>query len=421
MFLSEDCSTVSIITSCAMRDTKDGRIVILNYDVSDPENIRKAGELFITGSFKSARMVDGQIMLLSNFYIPYGMDFGDESTYLPQIGTLDNMHSVAAENIRYPEELTSTTYTVVALLDGKTLELTDSAAFLSFASEVYVSQSSIYAARTFTEQNGENNVLWSEIFCLHYANGTLEHKGSVTVNGAVKDQYSMDEYEGVLRVVTSTQEWVQGKQEIFFESGARYNASLYCIDLESFEVVASVEKFAPDGEDAQSVRFDGDYAYVCTAEVITVTDPVYFFDLSDLGNITYKDTGTIDGYSTSLVDFGEGYLLGIGYGDQLQLKIEVYIETATGVEPLCSIQKDASFSEDYKSYYIDRENRLVGIGTVDWDTGEAVYLLMQFDGYNLNEISRTEITSRHPEFVRAFSAEGYLYVLENTLHVEKLP
>ncbi len=421
MFLSQDCTAVSIITSVALRESKEGCIAVLNYDVSEPDNIREAGTVFITGSFKSARMVDGQIMLLSNYYIPYDKDFGDESTYLPQIGTLGNMQSIAAENICFPDELSSTTYTVVTLLDGKTLELTDSAAFLSFANEVYVSENHIFATRAYTESEGENRVQWSEISCLSYENGDLQHKGSVSILGDVKNQYSMDEHEGILRVVTSTQEWVQGEQEIFWINGAKRNASLYCIDLERFQVVASVEGFAPEGENAQSVRFDGDYAYVCTAEVITLTDPVYFFDLSDLSNITYKDTGTIDGYSTSLVNFGEGYLLGIGYGDELQLKIEVYIETPTGVESLCSYEAFANFSEDYKSYFIDRENRYIGIGYVGWEDNAVAYLLLQFDGYNLNKVTHAEMETRHVEFVRAFAVDGYLYILENKLQVVKLP
>ena len=81
-------------------------------------------------------------------------------------------------------------------------------------------------------------------------------------------------------------------------------------------------------------RFDGTDAYVCTA--VQLTDPVFFFDLSDMDNITYKETGTIEGFSTSLVNFGNGYLLGIGTGNVWgSLKIEIYEESATGVVSVC--------------------------------------------------------------------------------------
>ena len=120
------------------------------------------------------------------------------------------------------------------------------------------------------------------------------------------------------------------------------------------------------GEEATAVRFDGVYAYVCTAEVITLTDPVYFFDLSDLSNITYTDTGTIDGFSTSLIQLEDGYLLGIGYNEERNLKIEIYEETESGVQSVCTYEKACGFSEVYKSYFIDREKNLIGLATTEW-------------------------------------------------------
>ena len=115
----------------------------------------------------------------------------------------------------------------------------------------------------------------------------------------------MDEKDGILRVVTTVE---YGSYSDAYGHGwfvpAYTSASLYCVSLEDFETVASVEKFAPEGEQVQSVRFDGDYAYVCTS--VNFSDPVFFFDLSDLSNITYTDTGEIEGFSSSLVDFENG-------------------------------------------------------------------------------------------------------------------
>ena len=137
------------------------------------------------------------------------------------------------------------------------------------------------------------------------------------------------------------------------------NANLYCISLESFDVIASVEGFAPEGENVHSVRFDGTAAYVCTAvsTKVQVLDPVFFFDLSDLNNITYKDTGTIEGMSTSLIHYGDGYLIGIGNGvyngndSREVLKIEVYKENGDVVVPICKYDlMPVQFSDEYKAY-----------------------------------------------------------------------
>ena len=369
----------------------------------------------------SSRMVGDDLLLLSSFRIAYDYDFSDESTFLPQIGQPGNMVSVAAEDILAPEELSSTQYTVVCKLDGKTLKVKGSAAFLSYSNEIYVSEDNVFATRGFTAQEkGYASRLMTEISCLNYSAETLEHKGSVTVEGSVKNQYSMDEYKGTLRVVTSVRNTLESVSGSTASAAWERNASLYCISLEDFSIVASVEKFAPAGEQAESVRFDGDNAYVCTAEIIILTDPVYFFDLSDLDNITYNDTGTISGYSSSLVNFGDGYLLGIGYGDDRGLKIEVYEETADGVDSVCAYEAYADFSEQYKSYLIDRENRMVGLGMCNWENGDYRYVLLLFDGYELRELVNVPLEAYDLGNTRAVMIEDYLYILNADLQVEKV-
>ena len=240
----------------------------------------------------------------------------------------------------------------------------------------------------------------------------------------------MDQHEGILRVVTSTA--VTTVRETVFDGYAsldtnerRFNVNLYCVDVNTWEIAASVIGFAPDGEDAQSVRFDGYNAYVCTAEVITITDPVYFFDLSDLNNITWKDTGTIDGYSTSLIELGDGYLLGIGYGDKRHLKVEVYEEAEEGVVSVCSYEQDVAFSIEYKSYLIDRESDLIGIPVYYYVDGEGYveYRLLRFDGETIQEIliepmsNEISIAVEHCIYnTRAFIADGYLYVFSDVIN-----
>ena len=412
MYLSQDCTTVSIIGTCYLKNDSTSYVCVQNLDVTDPANIVESGRIYITGSSLSSRMVEGDILLMSKFRIRANKDFSDESTYLPQVGQPGNMVSVAAEDILAPDELSSTQYTVVCKLDGKTLEVEGSAAFLSYSNEIYVSENNVFATRSFTmKEDGYASRLMTEISCLSYSGETLEHKGSVTVEGSVKNQYSMDEYEGILRVVTSISNTLESASGSTVSATRERNASLFCVSLENFSIVASVEKFAPAGEQAESVRFDGDYAYVCTAEVIELTDPVYFFDLSDVENITYKDTGTIDGYSSSLVNFGDGYLLGIGYSGTGGLKIEVYEEAEDGVVSVCAYEMEASFSEVYKSYLIDRENRMVGLGVRDWKTGENQYILLLFDGYELRELVKAPMEENDCDKIRAVLIADYLYIL----------
>lgn len=421
MYLSQDCTTVTIIGACYSKEDRTSYVCVTNLDVTDPGNITESGKIYLSGDAISSRMVGDDLLLLSSFRIAYDYDFSDESTFLPQIGQPGNMVSVAAEDILAPEELSSTRYTVVCKLNAKTLEVKGSAAFLSYSNEIYVSEDNVFATRGFTAQEkGYASRLMTEISCLNYSGETLAHKGSVMVEGSVKNQYSMDEYKGILRVVTSVRNTLESVSGSTASASWERNASLFCISLEDFSIAASVEKFAPAGEQAESVRFDGDNAYVCTAVVIELTDPVYFFDLSDLSNITYKDTGTISGYSSSLVNFGDGYLLGIGYGEDRGLKIEVYEETADGVASVCAYEAGADFSEIYKSYLIDRENRMVGLGMCNWENGEYRYVLLLFDGYELRELVNVPMDVYDLGNTRAVLIEDYLYILNADLQVEKV-
>ncbi|MBQ3146397.1 MAG: beta-propeller domain-containing protein [Oscillospiraceae bacterium] len=419
MYLSQDCRTVYVIRggSWVTKERSDGFVSVTALDVTDVKAVKTKEQVFMTGSYLSSRMVGNDLLLMGQYYVRRDKDFSDESTFLPMVGPLEQMSPVAAEDIFAPEELTTTRYTVVCKLDGESLSVLDSAAFLSYSQELYVSASTIYATRTYTEQTDTGSRTMTHITALGYTAQELEYKGSIAVAGSVKNQYSMDEFEGVLRIVTSTTETISGSNGDNMWGRTKRNVNLTCIDLQTMEILGQVEAFAPEGETAESVRFDGEKAYVCTAEVITLTDPVYFFDLSDLENITWKDTGTIDGYSSSLVNFRDGYLLGIGYNGKRELKIEIYRQESEGVESVCAYERSAFFSEEYKSYLIDRENGLIGLALEDYSTGNCYYVLLMFDGYEIRQIAQTPIVADRPENVRGILIDGWLYILTKEMYL----
>jgi uncharacterized secreted protein with C-terminal beta-propeller domain len=262
-----------------------------------------------------------------------------------------------------------------------------------------------------------NNILRSEIYVVSYSNGTLENKGHFSVKGLLIDQYALDEKDGVLRLVTETS-YTKYVNVILPEGGYSFsqldwyeNADLYCIDLETFEIIGSVISFSPNYEEVTSVRFEGDCGYVCTADTVYHKDPVYFFDLSDPANITYSDTGVIDGYSTSLVDMGDGKLLGIGYGDSNQtLKVEAYEEKEDRVVSVCAFELNyVEFSEDYKSYYINRAEGLVGL-TVSHLYGSE-YVLLKFDGESIELIKSVAVPLvENLDFVRSTMINDTVFI-----------
>ena len=426
-YLSADCKTATVL---AQYTNKENRrcIGVISVDVSDPAKPVEKNRVEIEGNYLSSRVTDGKILLITEFvFSSYTMDFDKEETFLPQI----NGESIPSDCIILPEEANTTRYTVVMKLDENTLDIEGQSALLSYSEDVYVSQDHIFLTHVYAdvqkidEEKSTRNSM-TEITVLSYKD-LFEKKGTVTVRGYVKDQWSMDEYEGILRVVTATNATTVVEKYIgnyvsadkLVTATGESNASLYCIDLKNFKVVASVEDFAPPREEVRSVRFDKTTAYVCTA--IEVTDPVYFFDLSDLTNITYKETGNIDGFSTSLINMGNGYLLGIGQENWRTFKVEIYRETETGVEGVCKYTlNNTGYSEEYKSYYIDRENHLIGLGITDhgrMNYNDSRYLLLHFDGNELREVLNVSFTGAN-DLKRGVYIDGFMYLFgENNFKV----
>ena len=427
-YLSKDCNTITVVAPYYAQ--KVGSCVeLISIDVSNVNDISVKNRVCMTGDLLSTRIKDGKILLMTRFTVEYNPDFSDESTFLPQIGDGENaMQSCAPDKIFFPEELTEPRYTVVAMLDESTLTVKDTAAYLSYSEDAYVSGDTVYATRSYRYSESDGNVYirgtMTDIALLRYSGESFENLGTVTVEGYIKNQYSLDEYNGILRVVTTVDTTAHRRNNGVYDSGIIIregtSASLWCIDLSTLEIVASVKDFAPWGETVESVRFNKNEAYVCTAVVVTFTDPVFFFDLSDLNNITYTDTGDISGYSSSLIDFGGGFLVGIGYGDDRNyLKVEVYAENGKKVESVSSFEIPAMFSEEYKSYYVDRENQLIGIG-VNYK-GQLGYIVLHFDGHELKLAAHEELMGSYYEYSRGVYIEDRFYIVsEGDFVVTKL-
>lgn len=420
----------------------DGYVKVVSLDVSNPASAQKLGEFTISGSLINTRLSGDKLLLNTRFegtrdakedelykYIPY-YDMGNGAEYVP------------AGCIIAPDEISSQTYNTVTMLDVNnfahlgTLSYLDNFLYVDW----YVSENSIYMwnsiSITTDKVTDGSFVKWIlctgvEIVRIEYKNGILLEKGRVTVSGRILNQYSLDEKDGVLRVFTTlggierTAKILDDGSYSYINSKEIATASLFCIDTQTMKIVSSVERFAPNGETVQSVRFEGDDAYVCTAVVATMCDPVFYFDLRDINNITYKDTGTINGYSEFLKPLGGGYLLGFGTSDGTDAKIEIYKETENGVEIAGTyIIERSSLGIDYKSKYVDTKNQLIGFSARTWENGNnhiAYYLLkyeISDDGsVTMDEIHVQEIPSNNSVGeVRSTVADDYIYILATGLY-----
>ena len=160
--------------------------------------------------------------------------------------------------------------------------------------------------------------------------GEITPVASCTIEGVVKDQFSMSEYNGYFRVAATKDTykktydytdddiyWWDAFSDSSDDSGyytykfiSRENR-VYVLDLDLNEV-GSVKGFGED-ENIKSVSFSGDMAYVVTYRQ---TDPLFSIDLSDPTSPVILDELELPGYSTYMQQWGDGQLLGFGVADE---------------------------------------------------------------------------------------------------------
>lgn len=415
MYLSEDGSAVTIIKSYIRNDSRS-RIGVMRIDLTDLSRPTLTASISIDGLYDTSRLMGGKLLLVSKHYFDINdVDYSDPTTFVPTLDRGTGDEPLKMDDIIFPSEITSARYSVVTLLDFSNLSVLGANGLLNFTNSLYISENRAYLTREYLKESDEEHVsnVMSEIAVLGLGE-SLSHERNLSVLGSITDRFCLDEYEGALRVVTSIEDSVEVGG---FGYSYRQNksASLYVISLADGSVLASVENFAPEGDEVASARFDGDELYVCTAMIAQFTDPVYYFDLSDLENITQKNTGYIDGFSSSLIDLGDGFLLGIGRLDWEYNKVEVWRESLDGIESAASFEFSGDYSSEYKTYFIDREHRMFGFVSsyyYDEESGRSysnVFVLLQFDGFELVPVLIEGVDSNAND-VRSALIGDYLYV-----------
>lgn len=422
IYLSGDGDTVTLFSPAYVQSEGQLYTQITSIDVSDPAAMQLTDRVYVSGGYISSRKTDGTFLLISHFAVRNNPDFADEAQYLPQVGTPGDMHSLPMEDIVLPDGADTARYTVVCSLAEEGLAVEDAYAFFSYTDTVYVSENNVFLTRG--EKAGGADAVgetagysykqtYTGIGCLAYADGALTYKGEFCIPGSVKDQYSLDERDGMLRAVSTLYRWgLQTEGNVSDPPPLGTNAGVYIVDLADFQTVGALEWFAPQGERVMSARFEKteNLVWVCTA--VEFTDPVFRIDLSDPANLTYTETGTVEGYSHTLIDFTDGTLLGIGYGESTwELKIELYEKQGGEVVSLDAYTADETISTDYKAYFIDRENGLVGMQV--YNGGESEYLVLAYDGYGLTEALRLPMADGDYDNTRAAYIGGWLYILSD--------
>ncbi|MEU9890235.1 beta-propeller domain-containing protein [Sphaerisporangium sp. NPDC051011] len=131
--------------------------------------------------------------------------------------------------------------------------------------------------------------------------GAPRYVASGVVPGRLLNQYSLSDFQGNLRVAT-TSDAAPGANP------SRGSSGVYVLKADTLAKVGEVTGLGK-GERIYSVRFIGPVGYVVTFRQV---DPLYTLDLRDPANPKVTGELKITGYSAYLHPAGEGRLLGIG-------------------------------------------------------------------------------------------------------------
>jgi uncharacterized secreted protein with C-terminal beta-propeller domain len=289
-------------------------------------------------------MIGDMLYLISNDanYDFATMEAREPQTFLPSFAENGNAFTAEPSDVVIPEDDYSIHFTVVSGIDT-----TGKGRFVSQKSvcgrnfEVFCARENLYlTAPARIEKKERKGKMMTKtqsdatlVTRISLDQGQIRVSGSAKAPGIVNDQFSMDEKDGVLRMVTTTHHNTErirllandeDEGRVFDEFGRpvdpfERNAvkrvdfnndvsnGLYTLD-ENLQLLGKTDNLAPD-EEVYSCRFIGDYGYFVTFRQV---DPLFSVDLSDPRKPKVLDKLKIPGFSEYLHPWSEGLLFGFG-------------------------------------------------------------------------------------------------------------
>ena len=348
-------------------------IMAVAYDISDRKNVKEEWRVFQDGGYISSRLIGDELVLLSQYYVDITQDVETvKETCVPENSCDGKEFSrVLVNDICIMEDVYDTSYLVASVLDTDDENTLKTEAVLGAGQNVYCTTETLYATSTEYNYNdarkaevfGLSSTEKTQIYKFDIRNYDIKYLKNASVDGSALNQFSMDEYNGYLRIATTSGDW-----------GENLINQVYVLD-ENLETVGLLKDIAK-GERIKSVRFTGNTAYVVT---FIQTDPLFVIDLTDVKAPKILGELKIPGYSAYLHPVGDGLVMGVGLdgtesGTNGGMKVSLFdvsdptkpIEcgkfTMSGYEneeALVYVESDAYY--DHKALCWDAQNKIMYI------------------------------------------------------------
>ena len=358
------------------------------YDVSDPSAPVLKGTVGQDGWLLTSRLYDGKLYLISTYTVWNEPDEDDPQTYVPSYYRNGKSSLADCDCISIAPGMNGASYVVASCYDVKSGEQTAQRSVLGAGTQLYMNESSLYLASSRYEETCSNErkedmytvkdhavEQFTDITRINASDLTVAATG--TVKGLLESQFSMDEYEGNLRLVTTREPeryTVYTDEKRGFENwewpedGEKSSNGLYILDG-NLKQLAAVEGLAED-ERVYSVRFDGDFVYFCTFRQV---DPLFAVNVSDPNNPKILSQLKISGFSEYLHPWSDTRLFGLGNeadensGAAEGLKLVMFdISDKANVTAKHTLNLGDSYSEalyNHKAILISPEKNLIAFGT----------------------------------------------------------
>jgi len=312
------------------------------FDISDRGSPVKIHTVSQSGSYVNSRIAGDHLYLVTSYYgdVPK-MKVTDPKTFLPLFSQDGEQHMPGESDILIPPGSEWPSYTVISGIDAMGAgDVVSFKAVYGDVGTVYMSSGAVYLARMAFEETREPagtlpppegsdehgldydmNTNWSEtlITKLTFGSGQIAPTAQARLPGFLLDQFSMDEYNGTLRLVTIVD------YNVFYgfrNTGKAYTAddwaqlpastmetanALYTLD-DKLGLTGRIDDIAP-GERVYASRFLGNVAYFTT---YSKTAPLFPVELSDPANPKVAGAMDINGLPDYLTTYSGVKLFGLG-------------------------------------------------------------------------------------------------------------
>lgn len=268
------------------------------YDVSSHQNPKEIYRFAQDGNYVSSRLANGTLYLVTNkqVYAPALTRALPARDLFPVVGEMQKAALLGPSDIVIAPYLESPSYAVVTAINLASRQA-QTKAVLGMAEQIMMSADSLFLTASIAdEQKGWRGGRDTGISRFSVKGGDMRYISSGRVDGAIDNQFSLDEYEGNLRIATTS-----------VEDGGETVNNLFVLDgqLQQIGAVTGLAK----GERIYSVRYRGKTAYVVTFRQV---DPLFVIDLSNPQYPKVKGQLKIPGFSEYLHPIDDDTLIGLG-------------------------------------------------------------------------------------------------------------